>query len=216
MGFKDSEIGVASSRSLDPGSWTDHGSLYLPHGDYNMIDPNLSIQNDGSLNLIFGSYWTGIQRIEMNNPPVEHSGQGTPQNIIRNATASPAVIEGAFQFKWNTQGKDYYYVFFSSGNCCVAPPNLPPPGDEYKIMVCRSENIAGPFTDRDGKDCLHAGGTEVLGSHGDIYAPGGQGVMEDNGRTVMYYHYGECENTSNSRLDVLIYTYSETERWLQS
>jgi arabinan endo-1,5-alpha-L-arabinosidase len=37
------------------------------------------------------------------------------------------------------------------------------------------------------------GGTTILASHGDIYAPGGQGVMvhPEDGRTVIYYHYGK-------------------------
>jgi arabinan endo-1,5-alpha-L-arabinosidase len=43
----------------------------------------------------------------------------------------------------------------------------------------------------------NGGGTIVLGSHSDIYAPGGQGVLSNyNGRDVLYYHYSESSNIS--------------------
>lgn len=31
----------------------------------------------------------------------------------------------------------------------------------------------------------------MLGTFGDMYAPGGQGIMVDNEMPVMYYHYGK-------------------------
>jgi arabinan endo-1,5-alpha-L-arabinosidase len=33
----------------------------------------------------------------------------------------------------------------------------------------------------------------ILGSHGKVWAPGGQGVMNDTeaGGPILYYHYGE-------------------------
>ena len=59
-------------------------------------------------------------------------------------------------------------------------------------MVCRSTSPTGGFVDKDGIDCLtESGGTLVLGSHDDVYAPGGQGVNYDNDLgLVIYYHYG--------------------------
>ena len=69
-------------------------------------------------------------------------------------------------------------------------------------MVCRSEAPTGPFVDKSGNDCkTQSGGTEVLGSHGNVYAPGGQGVIYDGavdgGSVVLYYHYSK----SNGRFD---------------
>ena len=60
-------------------------------------------------------------------------------------------------------------------------------------MVCRSTVPTGPFVDKRGKDCRQGGGELVLASHGDVYAPGGQGVVYDEGvkGVVLYYHYGE-------------------------
>jgi arabinan endo-1,5-alpha-L-arabinosidase len=61
-------------------------------------------------------------------------------------------------------------------------------------VVCRANAITGPYRDAAGKDCLtENGGTIVLASHGDVYAPGGQGIMVDpkSEREVVYYHYGK-------------------------
>lgn len=186
MGYQNSEIGVATSKSLDPGTWTDQGSIGLPKSaDYNLIDPNL-FQENGASYLMFGSYWKGIYETDLFVPP-----KYTVKNIISNTTANAAVVEGAFRFK-HTDGS--YFVFFSVGQCCRTPPNLAAPGDEYRIMVCKSQNVNGPYADQQGRSCLTGnGGTLVLGSHGDVYAPGGQGVIidKDSGKATLYYHYGE-------------------------
>ena len=42
------------------------------------------------------------------------------------------------------------------------------------VHVVRSENIAGPYVDQDGVDAMDGGGSEILGSHGNIAGPGGQ------------------------------------------
>ncbi|KAF2467292.1 endo-1,5-alpha-L-arabinosidase [Lindgomyces ingoldianus] len=189
MGIQTSDIGVATSTTLDPGSWTDHGSLGLPKSaEYNLIDPNLFKESDNSpIYLTFGSYWNDIFQTTLNDSPIKFSGI-TPKNIVSNSTINAAVAEGSYQFKW----QNYYYVFYSAGACCNTPPNLAKPGDEYRVIVCRSDSITGPFVDQSGKDCLtQSGGTLVLGSHDDVYAPGGQGVMYDPDMKspVIYYHY---------------------------
>lgn len=58
-------------------------------------------------------------------------------------------------------------------------------------MVCRSDKPTGPFVDDTDKPCVESGGKMVLGSHGDVYGPGGQGVLYDEQlqSPVMYYHY---------------------------
>ena len=90
----------------------------------------------------------------------------------------------------------FYYLFYSVGWCCnMNPANLPPIGDVYHVVVCRAESITGPYYDTQGKNCVtESGGTTILASHGDVYAPGGQDVLVDpeSGRTVIVYHYCEC------------------------
>jgi arabinan endo-1,5-alpha-L-arabinosidase len=152
--------------------------------------------------MTFGSYWSGIQQIELSSQDQLTSWAGTAQdihNIISNTTENHAVQEGAIMYK----NGDFFYMFFSVGQCCKTRTELVPAGDEYHVAVCRADEIAGPYFDKDGKDCLKGnGGTTILESHGDVYAPGGQGVMVDEmtDRTVMYYHYGKSTLTSSSRI----------------
>jgi arabinan endo-1,5-alpha-L-arabinosidase len=113
------------------------------------------------------------------------------KNIISNTTLNYAVQEGAVMYKH----EQFYYVFFSVGQCCRTQRDLVPPGDEYHIAVCRANGITGPYVDANNTNCLtNNGGTTILASHGDVYAPGGQGIMRDpkSEREVMYYHYGKC------------------------
>ncbi|KAF2109897.1 glycosyl hydrolase [Lophiotrema nucula] len=192
MGLQNSTIGVATSTSLLPGSWTDHGSISLPHSaDYNLIDPNVLQDAGGQIYFTFGSYWNDIFQTSFSSPPLASAAQGVEvMNVVNNRTERVTVVEGSFQFKHPSNG--FYYIFFSVGACCNTPPNLAPAGDEYRIMVCRSQSATGPFTDDKGRSCVaENGGSLVLASHGNVYAPGGQGVVYDEsvGRVVLYYHY---------------------------
>ncbi|KAL5406193.1 hypothetical protein PMIN03_007944 [Paraphaeosphaeria minitans] len=218
LGSQASQIGFASSPSLAIGSWTDHGSLHIPQSSsYNLNDPAIFQETaDDPVHMIFGSYWAGIFSLQLapealayrrNAPPnpqnhihrphpaTNTAAAATPwtssllplKNLIRNSTAAPDVVEAAFMYARSGS----YYLFFSAGACCATPPNLAPPGHEYRILVCRAASPAGPFVDRHGRRCDESGGTLVLGSHGDVHAPGGQGVIgEEGGREVFYYHYG--------------------------
>ncbi|KAF2468689.1 endo-1,5-alpha-L-arabinosidase [Lindgomyces ingoldianus] len=198
-GLQTSDIGVATSSSLNVGSWTDHGSVGVPKsGNYNLIDPNFfrecaNCQNYWS----FGSAWNDVYQTSLNPDFLTWSGV-TPAQKLFNSTVPkgqnyPSITEGSFLFWWPVSGTKYYYMFFSSGACCNAGTALAPPGDEYKIMVCRATSPTGPFVDQAGKSCLKEnGGTLVLGTHGEnVYAPGGQGVVFDQsvGRVALYYHY---------------------------
>ncbi|KAJ4364526.1 hypothetical protein N0V83_009121 [Neocucurbitaria cava] len=188
-----SEIGVATSTSLEPGKWTDHGAIGFPQSlRYNLIDPYVFQEDPKSPTYFtFGSFWTGIQQVEMNDNQqlIAWVGQENDiQTIVGNTTVHPAVVEGATMHKFD----NFYYILFSVGQCCREENDLVPPGDEYHIAVCRSNSSTGPYIDRDGKDCrAENGGTTILASHGDIYAPGGQGVITDpeTGKMMLYYHY---------------------------
>ena len=58
FGSQESAIGLATSTSMDPGTWTDHGQVFRSTtGDaYNAIDPNLVIDEKGSPVLTFGGF----------------------------------------------------------------------------------------------------------------------------------------------------------------
>ncbi|KAK5137405.1 hypothetical protein LTR08_008983 [Meristemomyces frigidus] len=204
IGSRHSDIGVATSETMEAGTWTDHGSIGVPDGKgkWNRIDSNLlqlAPTQPATVYLTWGSFWTGIHQTQMLNPPLRVLNPNTSVHLEQNTTVRPqgrpkGASEGSYQFRWTLAGDGgtWIYLFFSSGGCCNIPPHLAPPGEEYKIMVCRSLTPTGPFFDREGRDCVSDnGGTLVLGSHGDVFAPGGQGVMFDEGLggVVVYYHY---------------------------
>jgi arabinan endo-1,5-alpha-L-arabinosidase len=71
----------------------------------------------------------------------------------------------------------------------------PAPGKEYKVLVGRGKSSQGPFVSQEGYDLTDTThtppGSLVLGSHDNIFAPGGQSVFYDpaSKRDVIVYHY---------------------------
>ncbi|KAK3714428.1 hypothetical protein LTR37_007734 [Vermiconidia calcicola] len=186
FGTQESVIGVATSESMDPGTWTDHGSIGLSStegDDYNAIDANL-FQSEDVDYMSFGSFWGDLFQTTMNGDALTVTGDAPYQIELNDTGTRPS--EAAYIF----QHDENYYLFFSSGICCGYSDTMPAPGEEYKIMVCRSETVTGGYVDADGTSCLEKGGTQVLGSHGTVYGPGGQGVYDDPSLgPVVYYHY---------------------------
>jgi arabinan endo-1,5-alpha-L-arabinosidase len=86
-----------------------------------------------------------------------------------NAIEAPTIVEhgGA------------YYLFVSIGSCCRGVDST------YEIAVGRSENVTGPYADRDGIPMPDGGGTVLLTSDGDRIGPGGESAS----RGLMGFHY---------------------------
>jgi len=216
-GSQNSTIGVATSKTMDNGSWTDHGAVFhTVKGDlYNAIDPNMVPLANGSLLLDFGSFWGGIYQFPLGpagfkpapNPP-------SPTHLSHNATGNDSE-EGSYLYKPNSS--EYYYLFFSSGACCgfEKNPTLPAPGDEYKVMVGRSKGVAGPYVDMNGVQLLNSGGSEVLGSHDNVYAPGGESLFWDpkSNRDVIVYHWLPRNNLSDGNAHLGINYVDFTSGW---
>ncbi|KAL8409330.1 hypothetical protein RB594_007677 [Gaeumannomyces avenae] len=185
FGNQNSAIGYATSPTMEAGSWTDRGATGVASragSRYNAIDANLVRAGNGWF-LSFGSFWENIFQVPMNSAATQAAGN--PYSIVFNNTR-PQPVEGAYIF----ERSGMFWAFFSSGSCCGLDKNRPRPGEEYKIFVCRSSAVGGPYTDRGGRSCTSGGGTLLLSSHNKVYAPGGQGVMVDPRRgTILYYHY---------------------------
>lgn len=126
---------------MEAGTWTDHGSTGLSSTDgdlYNTIDANL-FQADGTNYLTFGSFWGDIFQTTLTEGALTVSGAAPYQIELNDTGTRPS--EGAYIFEHG----EYFYLFFSSGICCGYDSEMPAPGEEYKIMVCRSEKIDGDF-----------------------------------------------------------------------
>ncbi|KAF5351404.1 hypothetical protein D9757_012632 [Collybiopsis confluens] len=191
LGSQDSAIGVATSPSMEPGSWTDLGEVISSQsGDvFNAIDPNIILDPVG-LQLSFGSFWNGIFQVGL-WPGVNNQASATPGTHLAGNSGRPS--EGGFVYK--PQSQNFYYLFFSDGITPLAGSSRPPAGQEYKVLVGRGAAGQGPFFDQNGNDLTLAlsppTGTLVLGSHDNVYAPGGQSIFADpvSRRDVMVYHY---------------------------
>ncbi|KAI4258028.1 MAG: hypothetical protein L6R42_005340 [Xanthoria sp. 1 TBL-2021] len=188
FGSQDSAIGVATSMTMDVGSWTDLGSTGVESvagSKYNAIDGNLQSAN-AKLYMNFGSFWSDLFQVEMTAAPTKMAEAVTSATQIAFVPTPPQAQEAAFGYQYG----DYHYLFFSVGSCCRYDLGMPSAGDEYKIQACRSTSVSGPFVDKSGKSCLQGGGTTVLESHDWVYGPGGQGIIgvPELG-PVLYYQY---------------------------
>ncbi|KAJ5161376.1 Glycoside hydrolase family 43 [Penicillium capsulatum] len=185
FGSQNSAIGLATSPTMESGSWTDKGATGISSSSskaYNAIDANL-INADGTYYMNFGSFWHDIYQAPMDSGATKAAASS--YNLAYQPSGSHAV-EGAYMYKYGS----YYYLFFSSGICCGYDTSRPASGEEYKIKVCRSTSPSSGFADASGTGCTNGGGTTVLESHGTVYGPGGQGVFTDpTYGPVLYYHY---------------------------
>mgnify|MGYP001366200585 CR=1 FL=1 len=191
FGSNTSAIGLATSPTGLPGSFTDQGIVHSTSSssDYNAIDPSLLVDDDGTWWLAFGSWWTGIKLIQLD--PATGKQSSTNRTVYSLASANDG-IEGPALVKHG----GYYYLFASYGTCCAGT------GSTYHIRVGRATSPTGPFVDRDGVDLRNGGGTEVLESHGRYIGPGGQSVMHDVDGDLLVYHYYDGQDNGAPKLGV--------------
>jgi arabinan endo-1,5-alpha-L-arabinosidase len=200
-GVRNSAIGVASTDSIESGSWTDHGGLIYtekgqlsdiwPYTVSNAIDASFIVdQRTGQPYLLYGSYWHGIFQVPLADDLLSVKTPKSPdaKNLVFLPKEKPKPVEGSFM----SYNEPYYYLWFSQGKCCHFSQGFPEMGKEYSIRVGRSKDVRGPFVDKHGKKLIDGGGTEIYGSnHGLVYAPGGLGVLPANSTDpdILYYHY---------------------------
>jgi arabinan endo-1,5-alpha-L-arabinosidase len=142
-----------------------------------VFDPEVVRDEDtGQLYIFYGSYFGGISARELSADGL-HSDPATQTQItIANR------YEGA-----EVEYKDgYYYLFVSATDCCRGPLT------GYSVFVGRSEDILGPYVDRDGFSLLEGrvGGTPVISMNGNRWVgPGHNDVFVDfDGQWWTVYH----------------------------
>ncbi|GAA3816316.1 arabinan endo-1,5-alpha-L-arabinosidase [Sphaerisporangium flaviroseum] len=192
FGSNHSAIGLATSATGLPGSWSDRGIVYATdrEDDHNAIDPNLSVDRAGRWWLSFGSYWTGIRMIRID--PADGMRLASDSTVHHLATRpdAPYAVEAPAVIK---RGR-YYYLFASYDRCCAGTEST------YNIRVGRATSPTGPYVDRDGVPMLDGGGTLVLRTEGSRIGPGGQSVIRDRNRDLLVYHYYDGEDGGTPKL----------------
>ncbi|KAJ5151493.1 uncharacterized protein N7482_010745 [Penicillium canariense] len=151
---------------MEPGSWTDHGAIGLPANTaYNRIDPN----------------WITIE----GKHPLKIS------SVIPHPLAYNARLNHREEASFMVQHRNYYNVLFSGGIASSYTANYPAAGEEYRIHMCHSTSGTGAFVDKASTLCLKSGGTILLASHEQVYAPGGQevaGIINDKDLGLILYY----------------------------
>ncbi|MEV5430910.1 arabinan endo-1,5-alpha-L-arabinosidase [Streptomyces sp. NPDC052701] len=200
FGSNTSAIGLATSSTGQPGSWTDQGTVYTSgsSSDYNAIDPNLFVNDDGTWWLSFGSWWTGIKMIQINPSTGKQLSTNTTRYSLASRPTGTKAVEAPFVVKRN----GYYYLFASYDTCCNGT------GSTYKVKVGRATSVTGPYVDRNGVAMTNNGGTPVLESHGSVIGPGGQSVMKDSDGDLIVYHYYDGNDNGTPKLGVNLLDWS--------
>jgi arabinan endo-1,5-alpha-L-arabinosidase len=189
-GTNHSAIGVATSPSGLPGTWTDHGKAFTSEttDTWNAIDPAVT-DADGRLWMTFGSYWTGIRMVEL-DPGTGKAEAAAPVHHLATRPDAPYAVEGPYV----VQHGRYYYLFASYDACCAGVNST------YKIRVGRSTSVTGPYTDSTGTPMLEGGGDLLLAGHGRYIGPGGESVFRDGGQDWLAYHYYDVDDNGTPKL----------------
>src|SRR4051794_24103513 len=207
FGKNTSAIGVATNKTLDTTSkdfkWIDHGKVVqsVPNRDmWNAIDPNVIADEKNTPWLVFGSFWNGMKLVRLNNdllsiaqPELWYSVASRRRDfVLPDSVAGDAAIEGPFIFK-----KDkYYYLFVSFDYCCRGEKST------YKMMVGRSENVYGPYVDRDGIPMNLGGGSTVLEGDANWHGVGHNAVVDVNGTDFLIFHGYDAHDQGRSKLRI--------------
>lgn len=202
FGSSNSAIGLATSPTGAPGTFTDTGAAVYTSSHCsgaNAIDPASVVDSTGNAWLAFGSWSGGIQIVRVDNTSGIPTGAACAQLAYH---PSGTGIEGSYIYPHG----GYYYLFASIDNCCQGVNST------YRIVVGRSASIAGPYTDRGGLALTSGGGTILLSAHANINGPGGQTVFADTDGDVLVYHYYDGNNSGNPALGINLLGWT-TDGW---
>lgn len=168
----DCGIGVATADDPE-GPFTNHGKMFISseHDTQNSIDPCF-FEEDGKKYLFWGSF-RGIWCAELTA-----DGLNIQPSTIRRVAGT--LTEGTYIVKHD----GYYYLIGSAGSCCDGQNST------YHLMVARSENILGPYVNKEGGKALDNQFSHLLYRNDAVIGPGhnAEFVQDDAGEWWMLYH----------------------------
>lgn len=187
FGKNRSAIGLATNATLDPASpdyaWRDEGVVFTSDSgdDFNAIDPNLFVDDDGSQWMSFGSFWSGIKLFRI-DPATGKRAAGDDQLHAIARRPSPGAVEAPFIVKRD----GWYYQFVSFDFCCRGAKST------YFTVVGRSKAIIGPYLDYKGRSMTKGGGLVALHASLDdskrFVGPGHVAILRDGARDYIVHH----------------------------
>ncbi|WP_182881203.1 family 43 glycosylhydrolase [Microbispora sp. H10949] len=191
FGSNHSGIFLATSTTGASGSWTNQGLVIESNtsDNWNAIDPNLVVDDQGRWWLDFGSFWSGIKMVQLDPA----TGKRLNSTVLSISGRNGGATEAPFIYRHG----GYYYQFVSFDLCCKGASST------YRIMVGRSTSVTGPYVDRNGTAMTSGGGTQVLAGHGSIHGPGHQAVLADNDGDILFYHWYADDGSSRLGINKL-------------
>ncbi|GAB2992684.1 arabinan endo-1,5-alpha-L-arabinosidase [Saccharothrix stipae] len=177
FGSNRSAIFLATSPSGNSGTWTHRGLVIESRtsDNFNAIDPDLVVDDQGRWWLSFGSFWSGLKMIALN----PSTGLRSDSSLRSIAGRNGGPIEAPNIVKRGS----YYYLFASFDYCCRGASS------NYRVVVGRSTSVTGTYYARNGTAMTSGGGTEILAGQGSIHGPGHQDVFSDVDSDILVYHY---------------------------
>lgn len=215
-----SAIGVATNKTLNPDSpdfkWVDHGMIVesIPGRDeWNAIDANVIVDEEGTGWLCFGSFWRGIKMFKLDETMLRMAEPQEWYPLCRRPEGTaPIIAGGADGLKLDPRGSDfdagngaveapfifrhggYYYLFVSYDLCCRGKNST------YKVVVGRSEKVQGPYIDRDGTPLMQGGGTVVAQGDERYAGMGHCAVVTFDNQDYMFLHGYDSQADYRSKL----------------
>ncbi len=205
FGKNTSIIGLATNKTLDANDpdfkWTDHGKVIqsVPGRDlWNAIDPNLVWDNANQPWLTFGSFWSGIKLVKLENNLKEIAEPQQWYTIAKRErsfkTSDPDPGEGAIEAPFIVKKNGFYYLFVSFDFCCRGEEST------YKIMVGRSGTVEGPYVDKEGLRMDMGGGTMVLKGNKDWHGVGHNAAYHFDGKDYLVFHGYDAHDKGKPKL----------------
>ncbi|MDI9432588.1 MAG: family 43 glycosylhydrolase [Planctomycetota bacterium] len=212
FGKNSSAIGLAVNETLDPNSpryeWVDRGMVVRSTegaDDWNAIDGNIAVEDNGRVWLNWGSFWGGIKMRRIDPVTGMLSAEDTTLYSLASrprtgAHQTPPVV-GAIEAPFIIRHGEYWYLFVSFDFCCRGAKST------YNVRVGRSRDITGPYVDRDGAPMMEGSGTLVVeATEGAWRGAGHQAVLQEDGVDYLVFHaYDATTGRSHLQISTMVW-----------
>lgn len=196
FGKNTSVIGLARNKTLTPDAgeykWEDLGPvIWSKEGDdYNCIDSNIVLDDQGKPWLSFGSFWSGIKLVALDHDTLKPAENAKLFAIA--ARPGGKVVEAPYIIAY----EGFYYLFVSFDFCCRKTEST------YNIRVGRAKNVTGPYVDKDGKSMMNGGGTLIDAGTARWKGPGHCAVYGHDQKTFLVNHAYDAKNMGSATLQI--------------